>query len=157
MPPRFWIVLMLMVLSATTAQADGLSQADQAAALKAAGFANGKSDCAEQGDASYTPPALEQVEDLNGDGRPDALITEGSTACYGMAGQGFFLVSQQTDGSWKLLASGAGIATFLSSKGAGGWPDIEVGGPGFCFPVLRFDGHEYQPHGQQYEGKPCQG
>lgn len=152
---RCWIALLAASLAAWNATAQELPPADQAAALKAAGFNGEPSDCEEQDSASYTAPALDVVQDLNGDGRPDALISEGSTACYGMAGQGYFLVSQQADGAWKLLASGPGIVTFLPSKGANGWPDIEVGGPGFCFPVLRFDGREYQPHGQQYEGKPC--
>jgi hypothetical protein len=65
------------------------------------------------------------------------------------------LVSKQADGSWKRIAAAQGIPTFLGTKGAGDWPDIEVGGPGFCFPVQRWNGREYVLHHHSYEGKPC--
>jgi hypothetical protein len=134
-----------------------LSASDKAAAFKAAGFTlKGKQWTGEcDGGGPYTPPALEQVEDLNGDGRPEAVITEGGSFCYGSTETGFFLVSKQADGSWKKITEDTGIATFLKTKGVGGWPDIEVGGPGFCFPVQRWNGKEYAPVRFQYEGKAC--
>ena len=39
----------------------------------------------------------------------------------------------------------------LKTKGAGGWPDIVLGGPGFCFPVVRFNGKAYANHRQKEE------
>ena len=136
-----------------------LSPTEEAAAFKAAGFTlKGKQwrSCDDQS-SSYTPGAIEEVRDLNGDGRLDALVTEGSTDCYGNTGVGYSLVSQQPNGSWKLMTKGIGMLTFLNTKGVGGWPDIEVGGPGFCFPVLRWNGREYVLHGHEYDGKPCHG
>lgn len=136
-----------------------LSPAEEAAAFKAAGFKlQGKQwrACQDQS-SSYTPGAIEEVRDLNGDGRLEALVTEGSTDCYGNTGVGYSVVSQLANGSWKLMTKGIGMVTFLNTKGTGGWPDIEVGGPGFCFPVLRWNGSEYVSHGHQYEGKPCRG
>lgn len=53
------------------------------------------------------------------------------------------------------MASGTGILSILNTKGSGNWPDIEIGGPGFCFPVERWNGRQYALHRQQYEGKPC--
>ena len=35
------------------------------------------------------------------------------------------------------------------------WPDISVGGPGFCFPVERWNGKEYKLNRFEYEGKRC--
>ena len=141
------------------AAAPALSAADQAAAFKAAGFKQRgqqwRSGCEDPGTGGYVPGELKPVGDLNGDGRPDGVITESSTYCYGDTGTAFWLVSKQANGRWKLMASDTGIPTFLSSTGAGGWPDIEIGGPGFCFPVVRWDGRKYLPHGHQYEGKPC--
>jgi len=136
-----------------------LPPADEAAAFKAAGFKlKGKQwRACDDASPSYTPGAIEQVRDLNGDGHLDALITEGSTNCYGSAEVGYSLVAQQANGSWKLMAQGNGMVTFLNTKGVAGWPDMEVGGPGFCFPVLRWNGKEYVLHGHQYEGKPCRG
>ncbi|MFO1058756.1 MAG: hypothetical protein U1E53_17530 [Dongiaceae bacterium] len=153
------VVLLCAGIVPAMAAAPPLSAADQAAAFKAAGFKQrGKawhSSCEDPGTASYVPGEIEPVGDLNGDGRPDALITESSTYCYGDAGTAFWLVSKQANGRWTLMANETGMATFLAGKGAGGWPDIEVGGPGFCFPVVRWDGRQYRPHGHQYDGKPC--
>ena len=44
---------------------------------------------------------------------------------------------------------------FLATKGVGGWPDIEMGGPGFCFPVWRWNGKAYALNRFEYEGKRC--
>jgi hypothetical protein len=81
-----------------------LSPADEAAAFKAAGYVHkGKhwgGDHDDPATASYMPPVIETVRDLNGDGRPKAAIMEGGTYCYGNTGQGLQVVSQQADGSW---------------------------------------------------------
>tara|TARA_R110002073_G_scaffold294100_2_gene459815 strand:+ start:2230 stop:2580 length:351 start_codon:yes stop_codon:yes gene_type:complete len=100
---------------------------------------------------------VQEVRDVNSDGRPEAIITEGGTFCYGNTAAGYRLVSKQANGSWKLITQDTGIPILLSTKGAGGWPDIEIGGPGFCFPVVRWNGKEYVLHRRQYEGKPCRG
>ena len=136
-----------------------LPPADQAAAFKAAGFTlKGKQwRVCEDASPSYSPGKIEEVKDLNGDGQMEALITEGSGDCYGNVGVGYFVVSRQANGAWKLITNGTGMISFLNSKGVGGWPDIEVGGPGFCFPVLRWNGTKYVLHGHEYEGKPCRG
>ena len=83
------------------------------------------------------------------------MVSEGGTFCFGNTGYGYTLVSQQADGSWAILSENIGLPHLLDTKGAGGWPDIEVGGPGFCFPVLRWNGSEYALQRRQYEGKPC--
>lgn len=135
-----------------------LAPADEAAAFKAAGFKlKGKQwrACDDPGTSSYSPGTIQEVRDLNGDGRPEAVIAEGSTFCHGNTGSGYSVVSKQANGSWKLIASGTGMPNFLATKGVDGWPDIEVGGPGFCFPVERWNGRAYVLHRHQYEGKPC--
>ena len=48
-----------------------------------------------------------------------------------------------------------GLPQFLKTQGAQGWPDISVGGPGFCFPVQRWNGREYKLQRWEYEGKAC--
>jgi hypothetical protein len=148
-----------LIAAPALADAPQLSAADKQAAFKAAGFAlHGKSwrsSCDDPDTASYTPGTIETVRDLNGDSRPEAVITEGSSYCYGMAGTSFSIVSKQANGSWTLITNGIGVVSFLPTKGTGGWPDIEIGGPGFCFPVERWNGHEYRLHGYQYEGKVC--
>jgi hypothetical protein len=135
-----------------------LPPADEAAAFRAAGFkrvAGQWQGCGDPGTASYSPGVIEEVRDIDGDGLPDAVITEGSTYCFGMTGTGFALVSKQPKGGWKLVNGGQGIPNFLPRRAARGWPDIEIGGPGFCFPVERWNGRAYALHRHQYEGKPC--
>jgi hypothetical protein len=154
-------LLALVVLAPfAIASAVQLSAADRDAAFEAAGFERRgeqwRSSCEDPGTPSYTPGAIETVRDLNGDGRPEAVVTEGGTYCYGNTGTGFTVVSKQADGSWKSMHSATGMASFLTTKGADGWPDIEIGGPGFCFPVVRWDGSAYRVQRHEYEGKPCQ-
>ena len=134
-----------------------LPPTDEAAAFKAAGYKlKGKQwRACDDPTPSYTPGAVEEVRDLNGDGLPEVVLTEGSTSCYGNAGAAYTLLSKQADGSWKRITNGTGILTFLPTKGVGGWPDIEIGGPGFCFPVERWNGQKYVLQRHQYEGKPC--
>lgn len=137
---HLWIAFLVV---SSAAMADELPRSEQIKAFRAAGFDDQSSKCELEETGRYTPATMELVKDLNGDGRPDALITEGSVHCYGPEGVGFYLVSQQRDGQWKLMVSESGSAEFLTSKGRDGWPDIQVGGPGLCFPVLRYDGKRY--------------
>lgn len=143
-----------------SAAAPATGSARDIAIFRAAGFTQKKgkwesSNCPEPHEASYAPGAIEQVQDFNGDGRPDAIVTEGGGICYGNTGQAFWLVSQQADGNWTLLTTEIGIPEFLKTKGAGGWPDLQIGGPGFCFPVWRWNGTAYVPNRKEYEGKRC--
>ena len=147
----------IALLSTATAQGT-LSAADRTAAFRAAGFKlqGGRwQACGDPGTDSYAGGTIDTVRDLNGDGRPEAVITEGSSFCFGNTGTGYSLVSKQADGSWKLIAASPGIPTFLATRGVSGWPDIEIGGPGFCFPVERWDGRAYKLNRHQYEGKAC--
>lgn len=153
-----YALLSLMIVATPAAAQVMLSPADQAAAFKAAGFKKHGTawhGCDDPGTASYTPGAIETVRDLNRDGRPEAVITEGSIACFGGDEMGYTLVSKQADQSWKSVTSGAGILKILATKGMGGWPDLEIGGQGFCFPVQRWNGKAYVLQRHQYEGKPC--
>ena len=152
------IIPPLGLMASPACSQDQLSDSDRAAAFEAAGFkqvAGQWRACEAPEDSRYTAGEIEQIVDLNGDGRPEAIITEGSTFCYGGDEVGFSLVSKQADSSWKLMAGSPGVATILETKGAEGWADIELGGQGFCFPVLRWDGTEYAVDRFQYEGKAC--
>lgn len=157
MPTRYALLALLGLATPAAAQVT-LSPADQAAAFKAAGFSKHGSQwqaCGDPGSAGYTPGRIETARDLNGDGRPEAVITEGSIACFGGDEMGYTLVSKQADHSWKPITAGAGILTILATRGVGGWPDLEIGGQGFCFPVQRWNGKAYVFQRHQYEGKPC--
>lgn len=109
--------------------------------------------CEEDPDAEGV--TIEQYRDLNGDGLPDALVTGSSSFCFGLAGAGFDLISQQPDGSWKSILSSVGIPQILPTRGKDGWPDLAIGGPGSCFPVQRWNGKDYVLNRYEYEGEPC--
>lgn len=150
--------LALLAFFTTTTDLPVLSVADQAAAFRAAGFTRiaGKwQACGDPGTSSYAPGTIETVRDINRDGRPDAVITEGSVFCFGATEAGYVVVSKQAGGGWQRIASGPGFARFLPRRAATGWPDLEIGGPGFCFAVQRWNGREYVRHRFQYQGKPC--
>ncbi|MBO9603225.1 MAG: hypothetical protein J7496_12045 [Novosphingobium sp.] len=155
----------LLLFAAGSAQAvdppaDSGFEIDDAAAFRAAGFklvAGEWHACDETGDPGYVPGQIDELADLNGDGAPEAVITESSGACYGATGSAYAIVSSNKAGKWRLIDSGVGIPLFLKTRGAGNWPDLEIGGPGFCFPVLRWNGTAYVPNRKEYEGKPCTG
>lgn len=159
---RFALPIALSILAFAVSAAPPvpaqLSPADQAAAFRAAGFTlKGKQwqACGDPGTMSYSPGAIEDVKDLNGDGRPEAIITEGGTYCFGMTGTGYSLVSKGSDGKWVLIDQRQGIPEFLTTRGAANWPDIQVGGPGFCFHVVRWNGRAYVFNRNEYQGKRC--
>lgn len=148
--------LVAVPLLAGAQPTDAIGAGERAAIFKAAGAVQ-RGDawviCAEdpRGDGA----SIDQVRDLNGDGRLEAVVSEAGTFCYGAAGTGFQLVGKQADGSWKHITGDNGIPEFLESRGTDGWPDISIGGPGFCFPVQRWNGKEYSVDRHEYEGKPC--
>lgn len=133
--------------------------AEQAAMFRAAGFVArggdwGTPDCSGH-EGSYSPGHIDAYGDANGDGRPDAVISESSAMCYGMAGSKFWVLAKEAAGKWRVMTAQIGMPDFLDTKGVAGWPDLQVGGPGFCFPVLRWDGRAYRHNRYEYEGKPC--
>jgi hypothetical protein len=136
-----------------------LSASDQAGAYSAAGYKRkGKQwRLCDDPTPNYSPGQIEPVGDLNGDGQPEAVINEGSTFCHGRTGNGYSLVSRQADGRWTLIASGTGMVSFLKTKGSAAWPDMQIGGPGFCFPVERWNAQAkaYRLHRWEYDGKRC--
>lgn len=147
-----------MILIAALAAATSVPATDEAAIFKAAGFtrAAGKwhTDCDQPDSGYYGPGEIETYRDLNGDGQPEAVVTEGGTFCYGYTGTGFWLLTKQSAG-WKVLYQSQGMAEFLPTTGVAKMPDISVGGPGFCFLVVRWNGKEFVKNRFEYEGKAC--
>lgn len=147
-------MLVWMIVAAIAAEAP---PPEQPKIFRAAGFAwrNGRWEgCGDPGTASYEAGKIEQYGDLNGDGRPEAVVTEGSVYCYGHTGTGFTLLTLSPTGAWRKLHESQGIASFLKTR-ANGWPELEVGGSGFCFPVLRWSGKAFVKHRHAHAGKRC--
>lgn len=151
MPP---LVLTLALMSMAA-----LSAPDEKAAFTAAGFTfTGKQwqQCAKAGGPGYEPGFTWIVDDLNRDGQIDAILSERGRACFGPATAGYWLVSKQPNGSWRVVTKGVGTVRVLDTRGAGGWPDLEIAaGPGTCFPVQRWNGKAYVTHRRAANGKPC--
>lgn len=61
------------------------------------------------GPGSYEPGTIAERRDLNGDGKPDVVITEGGTYCYGNTGAAFWVMSQQADGRSKRMFNSVGV------------------------------------------------
>ena len=86
-------------------------------------------------------PELEAV-DLNADGRPEVFVTVPGSCQGGAAGAELSLLIK-SKGHWKVnLGFPAGGYKLLNARNMG-FPDIEIGGPGVCFPVWRWDGSQY--------------
>ena len=135
----------LLVACAHPAFAAEPSMADRAAIFEAAGY---KPDgarwirCEEDPPtAAYQPGSIE-LQDLNGDGTPEAWVRESSSFCYGAAAEHVTLLRR--DGTqWRVLLESAGIALPHETK-RHGWPDIEVGGPN-ASTVYHWTGSTYTP------------
>jgi len=156
----------LLIFAATSpngeekvAEGGNAFEIEEAAVFKGAGFKLVEEEwrkCGDPGTPSYQPGEISKIGDFNDDGYPDAIVTEGSSYCFGRSGSGFSIVSQQENGEWWIMADMTGIPKFLDNHGINGWPDLEIAGPGFCFPILRWTGAEYVVDRHEYEGKPCE-
>jgi hypothetical protein len=146
---RALLVLAAGVLAASVAAAavPDFTPAESAAIYTAAGFKmKGKTisgcDAADPGwpRSSFSIEAI----DLSGDGKPEAIVTEGNIACYGRDEMGFTILANGPDGKWRVLARDNGGTMPLKTR-HNGWLDIEYGGPGMQkHPVLRYDGKVYK-------------
>jgi hypothetical protein len=135
------------MFSLLVALAAAFPPADTAAIYKAAGFKpNGRGwigcDAADPG-WPRSDFSIEAI-DLGGDGKPEAIVTEGNSACYGGDEMAFTIVARQPDGSWRRIGGSTGGAVPLKTR-HNGWLDLEYGGPGLQkHPVMRFDGKAYR-------------
>lgn len=124
-----------------------LTEAEKTAAFRALSFAQVGGEwrrCNEQPRmASSTPGRIEEVLDLNADGRPEVVIAESSSFCYGSQGNWFAVLTKEANGTWRQVLEMDGMFMALDTR-ANGWREIEIGGPGTRgFPVWRYNGKEY--------------
>ena len=90
-------------------------------------------------------PAGASVEfrDMNADGRQEVLVIFGNDCTSGMAGSSALILIRDAGGKLQPnLGFPAASADPLPESNLG-YPDLLVGGPGFCFPVWRWNGKEY--------------
>lgn len=107
-------------------------------------------------DSGHSEAQVDFIGDVNGDGRPEAMIHDNGIFCNGSAGVNSIVLTKTPAGSWKVMLTTQGFANFLKSHGVDNYPDIQVGLPGFCFPYLRWNGREYDLAARfDDNGKPC--
>jgi len=149
MPIRAALIVLASATLAFAAppSADSLSAAERAAIFKAAGFKQKGNEwrrCEEDPPSASSQAGRIELDDLNGDGKAEAWVKESSTFCYGNTAEFFVLLAKSDDGTWRKLLEETGVPTVLKTKRQG-WPDIEVGGPGFGkFPVRHWNGTAYK-------------
>lgn len=96
----------------------------------------------------YEPSCNEQVDydtqivDLNHDGSPEVFTNVYGSCLGGNTGVQVNLYIKNGLGKWVPQFGFPGTYTLLSTKNKG-LPDIEIGGPGNCFPIWRWNGSEY--------------
>jgi hypothetical protein len=100
--------------------------------------AKGKANDKDCGQIDYEAEAV----DLNGDGQLEVLTREFGS-CFGRTGVQMNLYIKGKTGQWKAQFGFPGEPKVLKSK-SHGFPDIEILGPGTCFPVWRYNGQQYQ-------------
>ncbi|MFZ3222262.1 MAG: hypothetical protein WA142_04095 [Rugosibacter sp.] len=86
-----------------------------------------------------------EVIDLNGDGQPEVFTNVHGICMGGGAGVLMDMYIKSKSGQWKPQFGFPGVPHVLKTKHKG-YPDIEIGGPGNCFPVWRWNGREYDTH-----------
>lgn len=84
-----------------------------------------------------------EVVDLNNDGQPEVFTEVHGTCRGGMFGVYMDLYVKGSDGSWQTQFGFPGSPNVLKTT-ANGFPDIEVYGPGGCFPVWGWNGQKYE-------------
>lgn len=81
------------------------------------------------------------AKDINGDGIEEVVVTEtadqAATACFGRTGQVATLLASDGAGGWKTLIDVHAHSFQFIKRTDSPWPDVEIGGPGFCFPIWR--------------------
>lgn len=129
-----------------------------------------------KGDQAWADPEcgeshveLDQLKDLNGDGRLEAIIRADGDQCYGF-NQRQATIYEKVSGKWREVVSYQ--AEFMADswyKRSGiAWPDIEYFpgmsgeqrpdgsvGPAGCVPFLRWNGKEYVNGGTSRDGRIC--
>ena len=109
----------------------------------------------EKGDPDgWFDATLSFIRDLDGDGLPEAIVTEESGYCYGNTGYAFRML-RKTPAGWVPIAGETGMPALYKRAGIA-LPDIEIGGPGAnCFRFLRWNGARYVEGGTSLEGQIC--
>jgi hypothetical protein len=70
-------------------------------------------------------------------------VLYGNTFTSGNTGTNIMLLQKDSYGDWHKYFNFPGTAPWVLTTGNLGFPDLVIGGPGFQFPVYRWDGKDY--------------
>lgn len=139
--PGIWAVVLVLPLTAFGHLTATITQGELKEIYSAAGLTERNGKILDACDRPTTPEI--DVKDLNADGTPEVFVHVPSL-CYGHSGNLSLLILDKK-GNWKDNFGFTGVYRILETKSMG-YPDIEIGGPGSCFPVWRWNGKAYAIH-----------
>src|SRR5262245_13345829 len=90
-----------------------------------------------------------EIRDMNADKVPEVLIIYGNDCLAGNTGSNVLLFIKDASGKYKANLGFPGASADPLPQKSMGYPDLQIGGPGFCFPVWRWNGKEYAGHHNQ--------
>ncbi len=81
-----------------------------------------------------------EIKDINGDAVDEIVVhrrASGAASCFGHAGSEISLLISDGKGGWTDAFGFPGSDLAFHPRTDSDWPDVEILGPGFCFPVWR--------------------
>ena len=91
----------------------------------------------------YPYGAVVTITDMNKDGIEEVFIQFGNTYTSGNTGANIVLYIKDKQKGYKTNLGFPGVEPEQLKTGFGGYPDLLIGGPGFEFPIWRWNGKEY--------------
>jgi hypothetical protein len=96
--------------------------------------------------ADYPFEAFVYPTDLNKDGKEEIFVSFGNSFTSGATGQSIVLFIKDASGIYQMQLGFPGTVPEAMPAVANKYPDLVIGGPGFEFPVWRWNGKEYTLH-----------
>lgn len=87
-----------------------------------------------------------EIKDINGDAIDELIVHQqasGAASCFGHAGSEISLLISDGNGGWADAFGFPGSDLAFHPRTDSDWPDVEILGPGFCFPVWRYHEGSY--------------
>lgn len=126
----------------------GLTPAQQNAIFKELGFklSRDKKEFVVAEGEDYPFAATAYTTDLNKDKVPEIFVVYGNTFTSGGTGQSVAIFIKDAAGRYQLVLGVPSTSPQILTTTNKGYPDLLLGGPGFEYPVMRWDGKYYDNH-----------
>lgn len=134
--------------------ASKLSAAEKNAIYTQLGFllsADKKQFILDKESADFPFDVLVYPTDLNKDGKEEVFVQYGNAYTSGQSGSSIVLFIQDKTGNYKQHLGFPGLTPEVLTTTNQGYPDLIIGGPGFAYPVWRWNGNAYNLHRQVKE------